>query len=575
MSLSPGTHLGPYEILAALGAGGMGEVYRAHDTKLNRDVALKILPPEFTHDPDRVARFRREAQVLAAVNHPHIAAIYGLEDEKGSQFLVLELVEGETLTQRLKAGPLPLDEVLTVARQIVEALEAAHEKGIIHRDLKPANIAFIGDGQVRVLDFGLAKAMETAPEAANLTHSPTLSIMATQAGVILGTAAYMSPEQAKGLPTDARSDLFSFGVVLSEMLVGRAPFQGETAPDVLASVVAREADLSALPADLSPRLVEALQRCLEKNPKRRWQAAGDLRADLDAIARSPRATALVPALAPVAVQRLSRRTLALGAMLLVLATALAGSAGWMLRSSPAPAPPAPTARFTIALPEGQQFTNTGRHVLAISPDGTKIVYVANQRLYLRSLGELEARPIAGTESWSGVMEPVFSPDGLTVFVQPLPSTGAKYQVPNVALRSANGLWAPDGKELFFATNAFQLFVVSVVTQPSFRFGNPVKLPSTAKIQVGNPATPRPYDITPDGKILGVAFGTSEPAGPRRAADAVGEAEEPDAYGDTAGESSARTFGKARDEKQEASVTTHAGTLVVHQRFGIDPNSQRE
>src|SRR5262245_21419713 len=266
MSLTAGSHLGGYEILSALGAGGMGEVYRARDTKLGRDVALKILPDSFVHDPDRVTRFRREAQVLASLNHAHIAAIYGLEEANGSQFLILELVEGETLAERLKAGPLSLDDALAVARQIAEALEAAHEKGIIHRDLKPANTAFTPSGQVKVLDFGLAKAMETGQAGTNLTHSPTLSIMATQAGIILGTAAYMSPEQAKGLPADARSDLFWFGVVLYEMLVGRVPFRGETAPDVLASVVAREADLSVLPANLNPRLTELLQRCLEKNP---------------------------------------------------------------------------------------------------------------------------------------------------------------------------------------------------------------------------------------------------------------------------------------------------------------------
>jgi serine/threonine-protein kinase len=389
----------------------MGEVYRAHDTKLGRDVALKILPNSFVHDPDRVTRFRREAQVLASLNHPHIAAIYGLEETNGSQFLILELVEGETLAQRLKAGPVPLEDALTIARQIADALEAAHEKGIIHRDLKPANIASTAEGQVKVLDFGLAKAVEAAPAGANVTHSPTLSMMATQAGVILGTAAYMSPEQAKGLAADHRSDVFSFGVVLYEMLTGRQPFQGDTAPDILASVLAREPDLGALPPNVNPRLTELLQRCLEKNPRRRWQAVGDLRADLDAIAWNARA----PVVPPVGGQGPSRKALALGATLLVLATAaITSGAAWMLRRPPVPPSAAPITRFAIVPPDGQQFTNATRHVLALSPDGRKIVYVANRRLYLRSMGDLDARPIAGTETWGGVMEPVFSPDGLSI-----------------------------------------------------------------------------------------------------------------------------------------------------------------
>jgi serine/threonine-protein kinase len=411
MALQTGIRLGPYEIVGPLGAGGMGEVYRAHDTKLGRDVALKILPESFVHDPDRVARFRREAQVLASLNHPHIAAIYGLEEANGSQFLILELVEGETLAQRLKAGPLQMDDALAVARQIAEALEAAHEKGIIHRDLKPANIAFTREGQVKVLDFGLAKAVENGPATTNLTHSPTLSVMATQAGVILGTAAYMSPEQAKGLPADARSDLFSFGVLLYEMLVGRAPFQGETAPDVLASVVAREADLSALPANLNPRLIELVQRCLEKNPKRRWQAAGDLRADLEAIVRSPRVSTTSASV--VVVQQPSWRWLALGAVVIAIVSAgIAGGVARALRNSPIP--PALTMRFPLLLPEGLHFDVGTRHLVAISPDGSRIVYAVNARLYLRAMGELDARPIAGTENFGGVTEPVFSPNGLAI-----------------------------------------------------------------------------------------------------------------------------------------------------------------
>src|SRR5438046_4447999 len=256
MSLGAGTRLGPYEIVSAIGAGGMGEVYRARDTRLKRDVALKILPEAVATDPDRLSRFQREAEVLASLNHPHIGAIYGLEEADTTRALIMELVDGETLAERLQRGPMPIEDALTFAIQIAEALEAAHERGIIHRDLKPANIKITADSTVKVLDFGLAKALEGERAAANVSHSPTLSMMATQAGMILGTAAYMSPEQANGLPADQRSDIFSFGCVLYEMLMGRQAFQGNTAAEVMASVLVREPDLSALPPNLNPRLPE-------------------------------------------------------------------------------------------------------------------------------------------------------------------------------------------------------------------------------------------------------------------------------------------------------------------------------
>ena len=253
MALNSGTRLGSYEIVALLGAGGMGEVYRARDTKLGREVAIKVLPEAWAFDADRAARFEREAQVLASLNHPHIATLYGTDQSDGRHFLVMELVEGETLAERLQRGPLPVEDALTIAHQIAEALEAAHEKGIVHRDLKPANVKITPNDQVKVLDFGLAKAMDPVAQgfspAANLTNSPTLSMMATQAGVILGTAAYMSPEQAQGLAADPRSDVFSFGSVLYEMLTGRQPFQGDTAAAILASVLVREPDLARAAAE--------------------------------------------------------------------------------------------------------------------------------------------------------------------------------------------------------------------------------------------------------------------------------------------------------------------------------------
>jgi len=256
MSLAPGTQLGPYQIIAPLGAGGMGEVYRATDSRLGRDVAVKILPEAFARDTDRVARFGREAKVLASLNHTNIASIYGLEESNGARALVMELVEGPTLSERVKQGPLSLDEALPIAKQIAEGLEYAHERGIIHRDLKPANVKVTADGQVKILDFGLAKALEEEPGEAELQNSPTLSAAATRAGVLLGTALYMSPEQARGKCVDRRADIWAFGCVLYEMLAGRTAFAGETVSDTLAAVIRADPDWSSLPGTIPPRTRE-------------------------------------------------------------------------------------------------------------------------------------------------------------------------------------------------------------------------------------------------------------------------------------------------------------------------------
>ena len=283
LGLSPGFILGSHEIVGLLGAGGMGEVYRARDTKLNRQVAIKILPEAYAADPDRVARFHREAQAVAALNHPNIAGIHDLAESGGTKYLVLELIEGDTLADRLRRGPVPAEEALSIIKQVLEALEAAHEKGICHRDLKPANIKLTPDGVVKVLDFGLAKFMQSSSSAPNMTHSPTLSVAGTYPGVILGTAGYMSPEQAKGYEADQRSDSFSVGCILYELLSGRQAFEGETASEILAGVLKSEADFTALPPRLNPRLVELLRRCLEKNPKKRWHAAADVRVEVEAL----------------------------------------------------------------------------------------------------------------------------------------------------------------------------------------------------------------------------------------------------------------------------------------------------
>jgi eukaryotic-like serine/threonine-protein kinase len=404
MAMAVGTRLGVYEIVAVLGAGGMGEVYRARDTRLGREVAIKVILEVFASDPDRVARFQREAKVLGSLNHPHIAALYGMEESAGQRFLVMELVEGQTLADRLLRGPLGTSEALAIAIQIADALEAAHERGVVHRDLKPANVKVTPDDRVKVLDFGLAKAVETEATSGNAANSPTLSMMASAAGIILGTAAYMSPEQAKGLPADHRSDVFSFGSMLFEMLTGRQPFAGETAPDILASVLVRDADLSRLPPDVDPRIAALIQRCLQKHPKRRWQAIGDVRAELEAIVATPLPARVAPGvgLAPRPLWRRVAPIAAAGVVVGIVAAAVT----WRLK----PVPPQPVVRFSIPVNGGQRFV-AGRRLVAISPDGTLIAYVADRRLNIRAIGDLAVTPLAGSENGEGVNDPAFSPDG--------------------------------------------------------------------------------------------------------------------------------------------------------------------
>jgi serine/threonine protein kinase len=303
MTLSAGTRLGSYEVISALGAGGVGEVYRANDTKLGRSVAIKILPDAFTSDPDRVARFEREARVLASLNHPHIAAIYGLEEAGDRKLLVMELVEGPTLADLIASesrdSPLRIDRALRLAQQIAEALEAAHEKGIVHRDLKPSNVKVTPENSVKLLDFGLAKAFSDEPDV-DASHSPTQMAMATNAGVILGTAAYMSPEQAKGGIVDRRTDIFAFGCLVYEMLTGRRAFKGDSVSEIIARVIEREPDWDALPAALHPRIHELLHRCLEKDPKKRRRDIGDVRMEIEQVLSAPAQTVapIVAATAP-------------------------------------------------------------------------------------------------------------------------------------------------------------------------------------------------------------------------------------------------------------------------------------
>ena len=397
-----GKTLGTYEIPSPLGKGGMGEVWRARDSKLGREVAIKTLPEEFARDEERLARFEREAKLLASLNHPNIATIHGLEEDKGTRFLVLELVEGDTLADRLKRGAIPVEESLKLALQIAEALEAAHEKGVIHRDLKPANIKVTPDGKVKVLDFGLAKAFAGDGSDVNLSQSPTLSMKATQQGVILGTAAYMSPEQASGETTDKRADIWSFGVVLFEMVTGRQTFDGKTVSHVLADVLRADPDWNNLPPHLHPRIKFLLERCLEKESKDRYGDISDARVDIQQVLADPDGV-LVQPVAEV-VQAAPQSKLPWVAAF-ALGLALAGIAVWNLK----PDAPDPVVRFSQHLPEGQQFTNPGRPLVAVSPDGSRIVYVANERLYMKAMDTLEANPIPGTNE--NPTAPFFSPDG--------------------------------------------------------------------------------------------------------------------------------------------------------------------
>jgi len=394
MSLASGTWLGPYEITALLGAGGMGEVYRARDPKLGRDVALKILPEEFARDPERLARFEREARMLASLNHPHIAHIHGFEESSGRCALVMELVEGEDLAQRLARGPIPVDEALPMARQVVEALETAHEQGIIHRDLKPANIKVRADGTVKVLDFGLAKALDPArASTTDATRSPTISMHATEAGIILGTAAYMAPEQARGRVVDKRADIWAFGCVLFEMLTGTRAFNADDVTDTIVAVVSKEPNWQTLPAAASG-VRPLIARCLKKDPKQRLQAIGDARIQIDEL-MSGTAEEVATTRAPVA--RLSRGVAAVAIAALVGGALISALATWAL-TRPAPKAPTLPSRFSIVPPRAQALTIQGAdRDIAISPDGRHIVYRAGPlaQLVVRAIDRLDPQPLTG------------------------------------------------------------------------------------------------------------------------------------------------------------------------------------
>jgi len=446
MPFVAGRRLGPYEIAGPLAAGGMGEVYRARDTRLNRDVAVKILPELFAADPDRLGRFKREAQVLASLNHPNIGAIYGLEEADGIPALVLELVEGPTLADRIAQGPIPLADALPITRQICEALDAAHEHGVIHRDLKPANIKLRPDGAVKVLDFGLAKVLVGDGSGPDLSQSPTLTGGGTREGVILGTPAYMSPEQARGLAVDKRTDIWAFGCVLFEMLTGRAAFAGETVSDTVAAILEHEPDWKALPSTMPGSIRRLLRRCLEKDRKRRLSDIADARIEIDEALATPSGEASAVTL--VNVQPAGwRRAWPWALALLTLMAAAIGL--WSLR----PAPTAPEARLEINTPPGRDPS------LAISPDGLTIVFTARSagqsQLWVRSLDSPSARPLGGTERASS---PFWSPDSRSIGffadekLKRMDIDGGSVRtLVSDAPRPLGGAWNSDGT-IVFSTN---------------------------------------------------------------------------------------------------------------------------
>jgi eukaryotic-like serine/threonine-protein kinase len=448
MPFAEGFRLGPYEIVAPVGAGGMGEVYRARDTKLGRDVAIKILPEAFARDAERMARFHREAQLLASLNHPNIASIYGFEDSSDVHALVMELVEGLTLADRIKSGAIPIDEVLPIAKQICEGLEYAHERGIVHRDLKPANIKLAASDAVKILDFGLAKALEGDPASVDISSSPTISRMATQAGIILGTAAYMSPEQAKGKSVDRRADIWSFGCVLYEMLAAKMAFSGETATDTLAAVIKSEPNWRALPASTPQAVRNLLQRCLKKDLRQRLQSIGDARVSLEELlSGSQESFASAGVSFPVA-----RRIVPWLLAGLAAGALITGLTIWKFG-------PAPRARSEMHFSTVTNFAGVQAQP-ALSPDGRSVAFVSDRdghyNIYVGLTGGGSLVQI--THDADLKSRPMWSPDGTTLAYAKLNDSGLWdiWEVPalggtprRVILNATDPAWSPDGHSFVY------------------------------------------------------------------------------------------------------------------------------
>jgi Tol biopolymer transport system component len=533
--------LGPYRILGKLGEGGMGEVYRARDAKLNRDVAIKILPDVVAHDVDRVARFTREAQTLASLNHPNIAQIYGILEEDSPTHvhaLVMELVEGDDLSQVISRGPIPLAEALPIARQIADALEAAHEQGIIHRDLKPANIKVRTDGAVKVLDFGLAKALDPPvgrgfPSAAlragspgvpagpegpayiDSANSPTFTTPAmTAMGMIIGTAAYMAPEQARGKTVDRRADIWAFGAVLFEMLTGRRPFGGDEVSDTLASVLKDDVPWDALPAALPAHVRRLLRRCLEKEPRQRLSSIGDARLELDETELAGAASAGVPIVRDPRVRR--RELVAWTAAALSLL--VAGAA--VLWRPAAPAPPPRVVRATLPLPPGVSIELDGERsgMPALSPDGRRVAFGAREgagpmHVWVLDLASGAASPLPGTE---GGHRPFWSPDGKSIgfftwgAMSTIPAEGGAVRRLAVARDARGGTWSPNGTILFAPYQRGALWTVSE------HGGKAVEVTTTGKELLGTHRFPQ---FLPDGEHF-IYLDRPAPYGPRTGSSAV-------------------------------------------------------
>jgi serine/threonine protein kinase len=415
MALPTGSQLGPYQIVSPLGVGGMGEVYRAQDARLRREVAIKVVPESTAHDPNRMARFAREAQFLAALNHPNIGGIYGLEESSTMLALVMELVEGPTLADRIAQGRVPIEDALPIMKQITEALEYAHERGIVHRDLKPANIKIKPDGTVKVLDFGLAKALSDESNPTDISNSPTLTAAATKAGLILGTAAYMSPEQARGKAVDRRADIWSFGVVAFEMLTGKMAFKGDTVSDTLAAVIRGEPEWSLLPANVPNEIQQLIRRCLNKDPRQRLQSIGEARIAVENVieGRTSPVRSLGMSAAPSSIGAPEKENRALKILAGCALAALLIAAGFLIANllHPGSARENPPIRFAILPPPGTSLNSTLRAV-AISRDGTRIAFSASSsdgpRLYHRDMNSASSVPISGSD---GAVNPAFSPDG--------------------------------------------------------------------------------------------------------------------------------------------------------------------
>jgi Tol biopolymer transport system component len=509
LALPPGSRIGPYQLASRIGVGGMGEVYRARDTTLNRQVAIKVLLPAVANDPDRLARFRREAQVLASLNHPHIAQIHGFEEADGVRALVMELVDGPTLADRIAGGAIAMAEALQVATQIAEALEAAHEQGIIHRDLKPANIKVRDDGTVKVLDFGLAKALDTQSGAdVDATSSPTLSAHATATGLILGTAAYMSPEQARGRAVDRRADLWAFGCVLYEMLTGQRAFPGEGVSDTIAHVLMKEPDWTALPADTPALIRRLLRRCVEKDRKQRLDSATAARLEIDearanpsagAHAREPVPTSVIREAEPFRLKRRERVAwfVAVASIVAALAAVVVAMLSWR-----AAAPELAVLRLDMTTPQTSDPAS-----FALSPDGRQVVFVAAgdgaSQLWLRRLDQTTAQPLPGTE---GATFPFWAPDSRAIGffadaqLKRLDLPGGKAQELAHAANGVGGAWSRDGVILFGAN------VISGLLRVPATGGTPTPVTRPAPGELGH----RFPQFLPDGRRFIFWVGPSPP-----------------------------------------------------------------